>query len=236
MAGCLADSLTLFGEDVGAASPGPDRRTRPLLRAALGGWRSRRTSPRCFLTTAGSDSITVIDLPRLLRAVQTRQRALCQRSLRLRKLRGRQDSRRPQSARNFALARWQTCSMSPTAWTTTSPSSIRRPTKLYPRSISAGRRMSTHSAAGERIFFTASLRFRDSSVAPTAISTRLSTACNGTWSRMVSVRISSTTARSRTWPAQSLSNGMAAIRTCRRNAGLARRNFSSARRASRNSN
>ncbi len=68
----FGDSLTLFGQDVGAAIQIPiDELDRYF--ALPWGIAIMPDKSKIFLTTAGSASVTVIDVPRLLRAVKTRQ-------------------------------------------------------------------------------------------------------------------------------------------------------------------
>ncbi len=68
----FGDSLTLFGQDVGAAIQIPiDELDRYF--ALPWGIAIMPDKSKMFLTTAGSASVTVIDVPRLLRAVKTRQ-------------------------------------------------------------------------------------------------------------------------------------------------------------------
>ncbi len=68
----FGDSLTLFGQDVGAAMQIPiDELDRYY--ALPWGIAITPDKSKIFLTTAGSASVTVIDIPRLLRAVKMRQ-------------------------------------------------------------------------------------------------------------------------------------------------------------------
>ena len=71
----FGDSLTLFGQDVGEPVQIP---IDELDRYYALPWGVAITSDKSkiFLTTAGSESVTVIDIPRLLKAVRTRPQPL----------------------------------------------------------------------------------------------------------------------------------------------------------------
>ncbi len=70
----FGDSLTLFGEDVGKPVQIPiDELDRYY--ALPWGVAIAPDKSRIFLTTAGSESVTVIDVPRLLATVRTRQKS-----------------------------------------------------------------------------------------------------------------------------------------------------------------
>src|SRR5208283_4814037 len=70
----FGDSLTLFGPDVGAATVQIPIDELDRYYALPWGIASTPDKSKIFLTTAGSASVTVIDVPHLLRAVKTRQK------------------------------------------------------------------------------------------------------------------------------------------------------------------
>ena len=119
-----------------------------------------------------------------------------------------------------------------TGLTTTFPSSTQPRTVVESTIDLGGPKTINPFRRGERIFFTADSLFRASLAAPIAIWMQPLTGCNGILSRTASARILSTIARSRILPAPSPSSGMAAIPICQPSAGRARRSSSSVRRVS----
>ena len=102
----FGDSLTLFGDDVGGTVQVPiDELDRYY--ALPWGVAIAPDKSKIFLTTAGSQSVTVIDVATPAENRACAPPAVRQRSLGLGELRDGKNSRRPQSARRSALTRRQ---------------------------------------------------------------------------------------------------------------------------------
>ena len=154
----FGDSLTLFGEDVGGTVQIPiDELDRYY--ALPWGVAITPDKSKIFLTTAGSQSVTVIDVPQLLKTVRRARQPF------VNDLSASADyvSREfPLATIRAVLCSRQTASVStlPTVSTTTSLSSIRRADKVVstidlggPKNVDALRR-------GERLFYTADFAFQ----------------------------------------------------------------------------
>ena len=102
----FGDSLTLFGEDVGGTVQIPlDELDRYY--ALPWGVAITPDKSKIFLTTAGSQSVTVIDILRLLKTVRTRRQPFVNDLSASADYVTGEDSGRPQSARRTPLVRRQ---------------------------------------------------------------------------------------------------------------------------------
>ncbi len=118
--GAFADTLTLFGADIGKEPIEVPLDELERYAARPFGVAIAPDKSRIYVTTGGSEIVTVIDVPRLLRFRPHAQAALCPGSLRKRQLRRRAHRRRTRSARPGLLRRRHTGCSSPTGSTTPS--------------------------------------------------------------------------------------------------------------------
>jgi len=155
-------------------SAGPHRRVGPILYASF----RRSGDPgnrQLFVSTTGSDSVTAIDLPKLLayiRAATSEQRRLMANDLSARPImspRGFQWGARPKGWRFRRTANdctWRT------GWTTPSRWWTRRRTARFQRLRWAGPSSSRPRGGGERLFYSARFAFQGTSAAPIVTSRR----------------------------------------------------------------
>ena len=193
-----------------------------------------------YISTTGADSVTVIDIERLLefvRALRPRERRALANDL--------------SASAHYVAARIPVgrgpkgMALSPDGAGSTWPTATGRhgfgdrhrhaQSRAHDRARRAGAN-SPPSAAASVCSSTRGSPSRGISAAPTATWKPLSTACNGTWSRTASARTSWTTGCWKTSTAPSRSSGTAAIRTWKPNAARAPRSSSTARRVTRATN
>ena len=103
----FGDSLTLFGDDVGDHPVQVPIDELDRYYALPWGVAITPDKSKIFLTTAGSQSVTAIDVARLLKTVGLSRQKLRQRSLSLGGIRCGSHPRRPQSARRGTFSGWQ---------------------------------------------------------------------------------------------------------------------------------
>ena len=119
--GAFAYTLTVFGADVGKAGWRFRWTSWSATHRGRSAWRLRRTRSRIYVTCGGSEMVTVIDVPRLLRFIHAHPAAVCAGSFRQRQLCGGADSRWDiESARADADAAMAAGCLWPTGWTTRS--------------------------------------------------------------------------------------------------------------------
>ena len=224
----FGDSLAVFGDDVGGVVQVPidelERYFAMPFAAAI-----TPDKRKLYVSSSGSEAITVIDIPKMIGYVKTAHGPIANDlSASANYVVGRIPVGR--NPKGLVLSRDGT-RLFVANRLDDSIGVIDTANDVVVSSIDlGGRKDMTSLRRGERISIPPVSPSRANLVAQIAISTRRSTDCNGTWSRTASEWTSWTIARSKTCRAPSRSSGMAETPTWRPSAGRGRKSISIARR------